>query len=102
MIYDENGRLRLEPPAPPNDLDFYPVSGAVLQGFVDQVNELRAERDRLKEDAPKRPEPCTAETWSWNHFTPDQVDPYWIRCTLASEHDLHQDGNTGLTWPKDI
>lgn len=44
-------------------------------------------------------EPCTAETWSWNHFTPNQMDPYWIRCTLAIEHDRHEDQNTGLTWP---
>jgi hypothetical protein len=51
VIYDENGRLRLELPAPPDDHRFYPVTGAVLQGFVDQVNELRAERDRLKATA---------------------------------------------------
>lgn len=42
--------------------------------------------------------PCEEETWSWWHFTPDQVDPYWIRCTLAGPHDEHEDENTGLTW----
>jgi hypothetical protein len=49
VIHDENDRLRLELPAPPDDHRFYPVTGAVLQGFVDQVNELRAERDRLRQ-----------------------------------------------------
>jgi len=48
VVYDENGRLRIELPHPPDDHHFYPVSGAVLAGFVDQVNELRAERDRLR------------------------------------------------------
>ncbi|HST86669.1 MAG TPA: hypothetical protein VLL08_33330 [Kineosporiaceae bacterium] len=48
VIYDENGRLRIELPHPPDDHHFYPVSGAVLQGYVDQVNQLRAERDLLQ------------------------------------------------------
>jgi|SRR5690242_3756995 len=43
-------------------------------------------------------EPCPAETWSWNHFTPNQVDPYWIRCTLRGDHAEHEDENTGLAW----
>lgn len=41
---------------------------------------------------------CTAETRSWDHFTPEQMDSYWIRCTLADPHDEHEDENTGLTW----
>lgn len=41
---------------------------------------------------------CTEETYSWWHFTPEQLDPYWIRCTLVIPHDVHQDEHTGLTW----
>lgn len=41
---------------------------------------------------------CTAETWSWRHFTSEQVDAYWIRCTLGGPHEQHEDENTGLTW----
>jgi len=48
VVYDENGRLRIELPHPADDHHFYPVSGAVLAGFVDQVNELRTERDLLQ------------------------------------------------------
>jgi hypothetical protein len=47
------------------------------------------------------PEPlrgCTEETRSWDHFTPEQADSYWIRCTLSGPHDEHKDENTGLTW----
>lgn len=43
-------------------------------------------------------EECKEETWSWWHFTPDQVDPYWIHCTLAGPHEEHEDETTGLTW----
>lgn len=44
--------------------------------------------------------PCDAETWSWDHFRPGQVDAYWIRCSLLEGHDGdHKDsGNTGLSW----
>jgi len=42
---------------------------------------------------------CAEETHSWWHFTPEQLDPYWIRCTLLGQHDVHEDENTGLTWP---
>lgn len=41
---------------------------------------------------------CTAETRSWDHFTPEQADSYWIRCTLSGPHDEHKDEHTGLTW----
>ncbi len=41
---------------------------------------------------------CAAETRSWDHFTPDQADSYWIRCTLAGPHGEHKDENTGLVW----
>lgn len=43
-------------------------------------------------------DPCDEETWSWWHFTPSQLDPYWIRCTLTLPHDRHEDENTGLRW----
>lgn len=43
-------------------------------------------------------EPCDAETHSWTHYRPEQVDSYWIRCTKAGPHDEHEDSNTGLTW----
>jgi len=43
--------------------------------------------------------PCPEETLSWDHFTPDQVDRYWIRCTLTAGHDGdHEDEHTGLSW----
>jgi hypothetical protein len=41
---------------------------------------------------------CESEVWSWERFTPDQVDPYWIRCTLTLPHDAHECENTGLVW----
>ncbi len=41
---------------------------------------------------------CDEETLSWDHFTPEQVDRYWIRCTLLGQHDQHKDEHTGLTW----
>lgn len=44
------------------------------------------------------PAPCEVETRSWDHFTPEQMDSYWIRCTLSGPHDEHKDENTGLTW----
>jgi hypothetical protein len=42
--------------------------------------------------------PCQEETYSWDHFTAEQVDAYWIRCTLQGPHDEHKDEHTGLTW----
>lgn len=42
--------------------------------------------------------PCSAETWSWDHFTPEQMDGYWITCDLQGPHDEHKDEHTGLTW----
>lgn len=41
---------------------------------------------------------CEEETHSWWHFNSDQLDSYWIRCTLIGSHDEHKDENTGLTW----
>jgi hypothetical protein len=73
-------------------------------GAADQFGEqlLRmlemAVREATRAIKSARSEPCAAETWSWDHFTPNQVDPYWIRCTLWGDHDEHEDENTGLTW----
>lgn len=48
------------------------------------------------------PEPagelCSAETPSWDHYRPEQVDSYMIRCTRLGAHDEHQDSHTGLSW----
>lgn len=41
---------------------------------------------------------CRAETRSWDHFRPEQIDSYWIRCTQWGPHDRHKDGHTGLSW----
>lgn len=41
---------------------------------------------------------CAEETRSWDHFTPEQTDNYWIRCTLSGPHAEHKDEHTGLTW----
>ncbi|GAA0528600.1 hypothetical protein GCM10010172_06490 [Paractinoplanes ferrugineus] len=41
---------------------------------------------------------CQAETWSWRHFNTELADGYWIRCSLAGQHDRHKDSHTGLTW----
>ncbi|GIM88874.1 hypothetical protein Ato02nite_006670 [Paractinoplanes toevensis] len=47
------------------------------------------------------PRQCTEETRSWDHFTSEQADSYWIRCTLSGPHDEHEDEHTGLTWRTD-
>lgn len=67
------------------------VRAADLAALRDELIELRA--------AAKEPlVPCQAETRSWDHFTPEQMDSYWIRCTLWGPHDEHKDEHTGLTW----
>lgn len=50
-------------------------------------------------------EQCNAEVWSWWYFNPDQVDAYWIQCTLSSPHpytEFHKDENTGLEWKDQV
>lgn len=72
----------------------FAYANATFDAIVDLIR--GDERDRL---SPKvAPTQCEAETRSWEHFTPDQVDSYWIRCTLSGVHDAHEDENTGLTW----
>lgn len=45
-------------------------------------------------------DPCDEEIHSWGEkaFRPEQVDPYWIRCTLLGKHVEHEDSHTGLKW----
>lgn len=51
---------------------------------------------------PGRPdEPCDAEIWSWDLFTPRQVDAYWIGCDRVGPHDEHHDNHTGAVWSDD-
>lgn len=64
---------------------------------VERVRSFRRAVERVASQ-PAPPEPCQAETRSWDHFTPEQADSYWIRCTLQGEHREHKDENTGLTW----
>lgn len=61
-------------------------------------NALRDELIELRAATAPQPQECTAETWSWEHFNQDQVDGYWIRCTLKGPHGEHEDEHTGLTW----
>jgi hypothetical protein len=49
-------------------------------------------------EEPVQQEECFADTHSWWHFTPQQMDPYWIRCTEMGQHEEHHDENTGLRW----
>lgn len=70
--------------------------------FAEHVDQGMECRERSPEaEAPPVAEvqrECTEETWSWEHFTPAQVDPYWIKCTQPLPHAEHKDGTTGLTW----
>jgi hypothetical protein len=66
---------------------------------ADELNALRDELIALRAAAVDAcPQQCQEETYSWQHFTPEQVDAYWIRCTLQGEHAEHEDEHTGLTW----
>lgn len=47
---------------------------------------------------PDSDDPCDAEVYSWDHYRPEQIDSYWIRCTLLGKHDEHEDSHTGLKW----
>lgn len=43
-------------------------------------------------------EECREEVWSWDYFSAQAVDGYWIRCGLLGSHLEHEDSHTGLTW----
>lgn len=47
---------------------------------------------------PDNDDPCDAEVYSWDYYRPEQIDSYWIRCTLLGKHDEHEDSHTGLKW----
>jgi hypothetical protein len=73
--------------------------GAELVAVVTNGDTALAERIcALLNGEQEAPVPCREETWSWDHFTPEQVDSYPIRCTLQGPHDEHEDEHTGLTW----
>jgi hypothetical protein len=42
--------------------------------------------------------PCDAEIHSWQVFTPDQTDSYWMRCDLVGPHTRHENSETGAHW----
>lgn len=44
---------------------------------------------------------CDAEIYSWDYFSVDAVDPYWIRCGRVGPHEEHEDSNTGAKWRDD-
>lgn len=62
------------------------------------VREARALLSQQTPTAEVDRTPCPAETRSWDHFRPEQVDSYWITCDLLGPHDEHEDEHTGLTW----
>jgi hypothetical protein len=62
------------------------------------LNALRDELIDLRAAAAPSPQECQEETWSGDHFTPEQADGYWIVCDLRGPHDEHKDEHTGLTW----
>lgn len=62
------------------------------------LNALRDELIELRAAVAPAPVACDEETWSWEHFTHQQADGYWIRCDVLGQHDVHKDEHTGLTW----
>lgn len=42
--------------------------------------------------------PCDAEKHSWDFFSPNAVDSYWMRCHLVGPHDEHENSETGAKW----
>ena len=42
---------------------------------------------------------CDDEINSWDVFTPNQIDYYWLQCNLEQDHEgLHKNSETGGTW----
>lgn len=87
-----NGENRSNLAGRPAEHRFGDGAWALVSRVIDAAG--RGPRDT----APNSTEACPEETHSWRHFTAEQVDSYWIRCTLAVPHDEHKDENTGLTW----
>lgn len=63
-----------------------------IDGWVERLAAAHDEEDATAS------EPCDSEIWSWSRFSPDAVDPYWIRCGLIGPHTEHEDSNTGAHW----
>ncbi len=42
--------------------------------------------------------PCSDGMSSWDYFTPDQVDLYWMTCDLEGPHEVHENSHTGARW----
>lgn len=57
--------------------------------------------DTFRRNLRRPDEPCDAEIWSWDLFTPRQVDAYWIGCDRVGPHDEHHDNHTGAVWSDD-
>ena len=43
-------------------------------------------------------QPCDEEIRTWDVFTPEQIDPYWMKCDRLGPHTEHHNGETGATW----
>jgi hypothetical protein len=78
--------------------------GSCLCGWVELGRSHAGHQVAMLSEAGLLPSPdgdreqCQAETRSWDHFGPEQVDSYWIRCTEFGQHDRHKDSHTGLRW----
>ncbi len=68
------------------------ASDDAIRAGIEAVDQLHA----------RNSEPCRAEVWSWDRFRPEQVDGYWVRCTLLGQHDRHEDAHTGLKWADQV
>jgi hypothetical protein len=69
-------------------------------GALTEIVRARAVLAQVPDDSyDESYEQCEVETDSWDHFTPDQMDFYKIRCSLSSiPHTDHYDKQTGLSW----
>lgn len=96
-----NAGLRIANRAPALAAD--PMPARVLASWARSIaqtrtHELEADAATADVEELRGGEPCDAETHAWDHYRPEQLDSYWIRCTLTGEHDVHEDAHTGLTW----
>lgn len=66
---------------------------AVLPPSVGSKERLAA----LGVEPPEKKE-CEAELSSWDHFSPNAVDFYWIQCDEVGAHVRHKNYETGATW----
>ena len=64
-------------------------------------HKINPRSDTFRRNLRRPDEPCDAEIWSWDLFTPRQVDAYWIGCDRVGPHDEHHDNHTGAVWSDD-